>query len=203
MKDVLLVLAVISLAGRVEAAPTPAVTSPPEAIAPASATEELTVTAQATCLAPKPVSAAQRPKVVSTFPANGAMVRPGVLVMRITFDQPMSCKGFFTGIPKLRNPCPLGHQQWVLSFDRKTIRIICRAEPTAAYGVGVSDNPDATFLSLDGRALEPYEFRFTTSAAPNVLSTSESLDEDPDNPPPKPEFVPLELQTAHVKHEGG
>ena len=98
--------------------------------------EELTVTAQATCLDPKPDSFAVRPKIVSTFPANGAMVRPGVLVLRITFDQPMSCKGFFTGIPKLRNPCPLEHQHWVLSFDRKTIRTVCRADGVGAYGVG-------------------------------------------------------------------
>ena len=162
--------------------------------------EELSITAQATCLAPKPDSFAVRPKIVSTFPANGAMVRPGVVVLRITFDQPMSCKGFFTGIPKLRNPCPLEHQHWVLSFDRKTIRTTCRAEGVAAYGVGVSDNPDATFLSLAGRPLEPYEFRFTTSAAPDVLTAAESLDQDPANPPRQPEFTPVELQTAHVKH---
>jgi hypothetical protein len=167
---------------------------------PVSETEELTVTPEAACLAPKPDRSAPRPRVVSTFPANGAQVRPGVLVLRITFDRPMSCSGFFTGIPKLKNPCPLGHQQWTLSFDRKVIRTVCRVEPTGAYGVGVSGNPDATFLSLAARPLEPYEFRFTTSAAPDVLTTGESLDQDPDFPPPKPEFVPIELQTAHVKH---
>jgi hypothetical protein len=202
MKDVLLTgLAVVALAGAVEAKPKPAaVAATSEPAISISDADELTVTAQAACLDPKPDNFSPRPKILSTFPANGAMVRPGVLVLRITFDQPMSCKGFFIGIPKLRNPCPLEHQHWVLSFDRKTIRTACRADGVAAYGVGVSDNPDATFLSLAGRPLEPYEFRFTTSAAPGVLSAGESLGEDPANPPPKPEFTPIELQTAHVKH---
>ncbi|HLZ76256.1 hypothetical protein [Phenylobacterium sp.] len=201
MKDVLLVaLAILALGAAAQAQPKPApAAAPSDPAAAVSETEELTVTAQATCLEPKPDNFSPRPKVLSTFPANGAVVRPGVLVLRITFDQPMSCKGFFTGIPKLRNPCPLEHQHWLLSFDRRTIRTTCRAEGVASYGVGVSDNPDATFLSLAGRPLEPYEFRFTTSAAPDVLTPSESLGEDPANPPPKPEFVPLELQTAHVR----
>ncbi|MGZ3404163.1 MAG: hypothetical protein ACXWKN_14470 [Phenylobacterium sp.] len=200
MKDVLRV-ALVGLVLGGAAPPSAALAAQAnEAPAVASETDELTVTASAVCLDPKLDRSAPRPKVLSTFPADGAMVRPGVLVLRVTFDQPMSCKGFFTGLPKLRNPCPLGHQQWVLSFDRKTIRTICRAEPMGSYGVGVSDDPDATFLSLAGRALPPLEFRFSTSAAPDVLSTSESLGEDPANPPPQPEFTPLELKTAHVKH---
>lgn len=199
---VFVALAVLAFAGVAQAGPKPA---PVRAAAPnpaisVSDADELTVTARATCLEPKADNFAPRPKIVSTFPANGAMVRPGVLVLRVSFDQPMSCKGFFTGIPKLKNPCPLDHQQWVLSFDRKTIRTVCRAEPTGSYGVGVSDNPDATFLSLAARPLEPFEFRFTTSAAPDVLSARESLGEDPANPPPEPQFTPVELQTAHVKH---
>jgi hypothetical protein len=202
MKDILLVaLAGLAFASAAEAKPKPAPVAPaPEPAISISDADELTVTAQATCLDPKPDRSAARPKVLSTFPANGAMVRPGVLVLRVSFDQPMSCKGFFTGIPKLRNPCPLEHQKWTLSFDRKTIRTVCRAEPVGAYGIGVSDNPDATFLSLAGRPLPPFEFRFSTSAAPDVLSTRESLGEDPANPPPEPQFTPVELHTAHVKH---
>ena len=127
------------------------------------------------------------------------LCRPGVLVVRVTFDQPMSCKGFFTSIPKLKNPCPGGQQHWIVSFDRKTIRTVCHADGNVIYGIGVSDNPDATFLSLSGKPLDPYEFRFSTTVAPDVLSTGESLDQDPESQPPKPEFEPVELQTAHVK----
>jgi hypothetical protein len=200
MKDVLLVaLAILALGNAAEAKPQPVAATPADATAPTTNVEELTVTSEAACLAPKPESSALKPKIVSTFPANGAMVRPGVLVVRVTFDQPMSCKGFFTSIPKLRDPCPLGHQQWVVSFDRKTIRMVCHAEGNVAYGIGLSDNPDATFVSLGGRSLEPFEFRFLTSVAPDVLSPGESLDEDPDFPRPKPADQPLVLQEAHVK----
>ena len=87
----------------------------------------------------------------------------------------------------------------MVSFDRKTIRTVCHADGNVIYGIGVSDNPDATFVSLAGKALEPFEFRFSTTVAPDVLSTSESLDQDPESPPAKPEFTPLTLQEAHVK----
>jgi hypothetical protein len=200
MKDVLLVtLAILSLANVVEAKPPAKAAPAPDSAPPIPDAEELTVTPEAACLAPKPDNFAPRPKIVSTFPANGATVRPGVLVVRVTFDQPMSCKGFFTSIPKLKDPCPGGHQQWIVSFDRRTIRTVCHADGNVIYGIGVSDNPDATFISLAGKPLEPYEFRFATTVAPDVLSTSEALDQDPDSQPPKPEFVPLTLQEAHVK----
>ena len=128
-------------------------------------------------------------------------MRPGVLVVRVTFDQPMSCKGFLTGVRKLKNPCPDEHQHWVLSFDRTTIRTVCRTAADVAYGVGVNVDPAVGFLSLAGRPPEPFALRFTTSLEREVLSTGESLDEDPASKPPPPEFTPIPLQEAHVKKQ--
>jgi hypothetical protein len=200
MKDVSLVaLVVLSLAaGGAEAKPKPA-PPPADGAAPVSEVEELMVAPEAACLAPKLDRFAPKPKIVSTFPKDGDTVRPGILILRVTFDQPMSCKGFFTAIPKLKTPCPGGQQQWVESFDRRTVRTVCHAEGNVLYGIGVSDNPDATFLSLAGRPLDPFEFRFRTSIAPDVLTNGEALDEDPDSQAPKLEYVPLELKEAHVK----
>ena len=58
---------------------------------------ELIVTAPVKCV---PVDALHmrmggRPKVVSAFPGKGDVIRPGLLVMRVTFDQPMACEGRF------------------------------------------------------------------------------------------------------------
>jgi hypothetical protein len=198
MKDILLVtLAILSLANAVEAKSkaTPA----PDDTTPVADVEGLSVAPASVCVAPRVNTFAARPKIVSTYPAYGATVRPGVLVVRVTFDQPMSCKGFFTAVSKLKNPCPDEHQHWVLSFDRSTIRTVCRTAANVAYGVGVGVDPDAAFLSLSGRPPEPFAIRFTTSLAQEVLSTGESLNEDPASQPPKPEFTPLPLQEAHVK----
>ena len=171
-------------------------------VAQPTTVSDLSVMPQAECLQPKHDPQAAPPKVVSTFPANGAVIRPGVLVLRLTFDQPMSCKGFFTGVSHLKNPCPADEQRWVLSFDRRTIRTVCRAEPNTHYGVRLSeppvaDQPDATFMSLAGRPLGAYELAFTASAQASVLTVGDALAEDPDARPPEPQDVPMKVQEHH------
>ena len=161
--------------------------------------EGLTVTAAAQCLPSKLDNFAAHPKVVSTFPANGAMVRPGVLVIRVSFDQPMSCKGFFASVPSLPSPCPSDHQNWILSFDRRTIRTVCHSQPFTAYGVRIGDPLLSPLVSLAGRSLDSYEIRFTTSVGMDVRSTAESLAEDAEMQPALSAFEPLPLQEAHVK----
>jgi hypothetical protein len=173
-------------------------------IAQPTTVSDLSVMPQAECLQPKHDPQAPPPKVVSTFPANGAVVRPGLLVLRVTFDQPMSCKGFFTAASHLKNPCPADEQRWVLSFDRRTIRTVCRAEPNGHYGVRLSeppvaDQPDATFMSLAGRPLGVYAFTFTASSQASVLTVADSLAEDPEVRPPEPQDVPLKVQELHFK----
>ena len=55
------------------------------------------------------------PKVVSSFPAKGAVVRPGIVILRVTFDKPMACPGLLdTHAPlpdhgSLANPLSLIH----------------------------------------------------------------------------------------------
>ena len=133
MKDILLVtFAILSLASAVEAKPKAKPAPAPDDATPVADVEGLSVAPAPVCVAPKVNDFAPRPKIVSTYPAYGASVRPGVLVLRVTFDQPMSCRGFFTAVPKLKNPCPDGHQHWVLSFDRTTIRTVCRTAANVA-----------------------------------------------------------------------
>src|ERR1700761_6253877 len=63
--------------------------------------EGLTVKPDAVCKAPRlnRDTSIPKPVVESIFPAPGAVVRPGVLVVRITFNVAMSCNGVF-----LKNP---------------------------------------------------------------------------------------------------
>jgi hypothetical protein len=141
---------------------------------------ELTVTAKMKCLAPdKMAERAERPKVVSTFPGKGAVVRPGLLVIRVTFNQPMACEGALTVAPPLRNPCPGMPQQMLLSYDRRTVRTVCVVEPGAQYGVWLSREPTArSFLGLGGLPSEPYRLNFSTSAEPAVTTVCNALVED-------------------------
>ena len=112
---IVLGLAVLSWApGALGAPATPTVeelvVTAPKAIA------ELTVTAKLKCAeADRSGGARDRPRVVSTYPARGAVVRPGLVVMRVTFDQPMACSGRLAGLGPWVNPCPTGKQ------DRKSV----------------------------------------------------------------------------------
>jgi hypothetical protein len=146
---------------------------------------ELDVNGRERCEAPRLTPRGAWPKVISSFPANGAVIRPGVLVLRVTFNVPMSCSGFFTAWASLPSPCPEDQQHWVLTFDRRTIRAICHVDAASQYGVQMSDQPESRFFSVEGQPLSRYAFSFTTSDEAMVQTISESLDQDPLANPPR------------------
>ena len=141
---------------------------------------ELTVTAKAKCKPPESgASHATRPKVVDAYPARGAVERPGLLVVRVTFDQPMACEGRFDPIPPLANPCPGVLHDMLLSYDRRTVRTVCTVEPGMKYGFAVGQDPNApTFIGLTGLPAEAVKVAFETSDGPLVTDVCQALSED-------------------------
>ena len=176
----------IALAAAPTASP-PTVVSGLEVTAP-KLVEELIVQPHAKCLDAVP-DPGPLPRVVSTFPAAGSTVRPGVLVVRVTFDRPMTCSGFLRDLPRLKSPCPSSQQTMVLTFDRKTVRTVCIAEPSTAYhlavGGGLKD-----FVSLQGRPAQEVDLSFSTSDGPAVVSVPEALAEDSGMPAPGRSVAP-------------
>ena len=142
---------------------------------------ELTVTGKVKCLKPESSPAgAGRPRVVSSFPANGDVVRPGLLVIRVTFDQPMACQGIFTAAPPLQNPCPEDRQDMLLSLDRKTVRTVCLVEAGAKYAIWVTEDPTAGqgFVGLSGLPSEGRRLSFSTASEAPVSSVCVAMMED-------------------------
>jgi hypothetical protein len=84
----------------------------------------------------------------------------------------------FLSAPALRNACPGLVHELVLSFDRRTIRTACHAEPDAHYGVQINHLNRFKFVGLSGWPAQPYELTFTTSNATPVRSLEEALAED-------------------------
>jgi hypothetical protein len=183
-----LAVAIIGLPpARTAAAPKPA---PPEGamvseliVTATKSVSELTVTAKIKCLDPDRLAErAERPKVVSSYPAKGAVVRPGLLIVRVTFDQPMACDGLLLRDAPRRNPCPGSPQQFLLSYDRRTVRTVCVVEPGVEYGLALSTDPEArpSFIGLTGLPSLPYRLDFTTSAQPAVTTVCGALAQDED-----------------------
>ncbi len=142
--------------------------------------EELTVTARIKCLEPeKDAERAQRPQIVSNFPEKGAVVRLGLLIVRVTFNQPMACNGLFLTDPPLQNPCPGSQQNMLLSYDRRTVRTVCVVEPNSHYGLLTNrDLNGKVFTGLSGLPAESHELNFTTSAEAPLTTVCDALVED-------------------------
>lgn len=147
----------------------------------AKTVSELTVTAQVKCLAPDRMpERAQRPRVVDSWPRKGAVVRPGLLVVRVTFDRPMACAGVFAANPPRMDPCPGTPREMVLSYDRRTVRTVCLVSAGTSYGLALSQDPNAggAFMGLAGLPSLPYRLDFVTAAGPPVATVCEALTED-------------------------
>jgi hypothetical protein len=178
-------------AGALAVRPQPAAAAPPpvansattvsELIVTATKTvSELTVTPKIKCLKPDAGSGRMnRPRIVSSYPAKGDVVRPGLLVVRVTFDQPMACDGLFTAAPPLEDPCPQTSQDLLLSLDRKTVRTVCLVAADTQYGLWVTQDPTAhSFIGLGGLPSESYRLNFATSSGSAVASICDAMLED-------------------------
>ena len=157
----------------------------------------------AKCLRPRhpPDKSIPEPVVVSTFPPRGAVVRPGILVLRITFNVAMSCDGIFLTSPPLEKPCGEARvQDMRLSYDRMTIRMKCTVAPNRRYGLRLNNDPEhdqlkpstlqkVNFASLAGSALQPFELTFSTSSCPDVISVEAAEREDSEAPANAPELA--------------
>jgi hypothetical protein len=159
----------------------PAAASGPVVVGP-DTVQALTIKPHAKCLAAEPATA-PAPKLVSIFPSDGQVVRPGLLVFRVTFDRPMTCGGFLTALAKFASPCPQHEQTFVETFDHKTVRTLCVTQPGQAYGVVVGGDCSQPFVSLDGQQFQPLAVRFRTSDGQPVSSVPEALAEEAAGPP--------------------
>jgi hypothetical protein len=113
------------------------------------------------------VQAVPPPAVVATYPAQGATVAPGVLVLKIVFDQHMTADAWsYSKLSDGEDPNCLGTPR--LLTDEKTFVLLCTTDPGKAYGVGVNLIPGKAFVDRGGRRPPPVELRFKTSTAEPV-----------------------------------
>jgi hypothetical protein len=113
------------------------------------------------------------PKLVSTFPSKGATVRPGVLVLRLTFDKPMTCDGLLDSVLDGLNPCPAPLLAPLFSRDRRTFVTVCRIEGGNRYGLRLD-----RFTSLAGHPLGLRYLAFATSQDRPIASIRDAMVQD-------------------------
>ncbi len=100
------------------------------------------------------------PKVAASYPANGAAVGAGVLVVKIVFDQPMKPDAWSYGAtddgafpPCLANPRLLA--------DQRTFVLLCTASARQAFAMEINAAP--AFASDQERLAHRTVLRFSTT----------------------------------------
>ena len=127
------------------------------------------------------------PKLLSAYPAREATVRRGIVILRLTFDRPMTCEGLLDLAAGYPNPCPAPLTNPLFSRDRRTFLTVCvvgdgqdkaqsdwRKDKTAVLCGGclvVYRLRLDRFTSLSGKPLEPLTVEFKVDPASRPVRT--------------------------------
>ena len=120
----------------------------------------------------------QKPKVVSTWPAAGQAIAPGVLVLKVTFDQQMTPRDFAYGLGTGAEALSCLKTPRLLN-DAKTFVLLCTTLPGKTYAVGLNSAPAGVapirFSNLAENPAEPSQLTFTTTAGEPVTKLRDAI----------------------------
>ena len=118
----------------------------------------------------------QKPKVVATWPAADQAVAPGVLVLKVVFDQPMTPRDFAYGLGAGADALQCLKTPRLLN-DTKTFVLLCTTLPGKTYAIAL--NPDApggpAFSNLAENRAEPSQLSFTTQTGEPVTKLRDAI----------------------------
>jgi hypothetical protein len=115
----------------------------------------------------------QLPAVISTYPAAGAVVTPGVVVLKITFDQKMTPGAFRFDRSEDRYPSCLARPR--LLPDEKTFVLLCTVGPDSKFAMQLNGPGDGGFANLADQRATPMVLRFSTKDGLSLASMKEAL----------------------------
>jgi hypothetical protein len=102
------------------------------------------------------------PKIVNSFPGPGQVIAPGVLVLRITFNQEMDEYSFaFAATVGGRMPDCLKTPR--LLNDKKTFVLLCTTAHGSAYSLTFNASPHSGFTNIGGTHAAPVRLAFSTN----------------------------------------
>lgn len=102
------------------------------------------------------------PKLAKSYPAAGQAMAAGILVMSVTFDQPMLPTGFdFGQAPGGEPPHCLKTPR--LLDDKKTFVLLCTTEPSKTYALSFNAQPQGGFQNVAEHRAQPATLNFSTT----------------------------------------
>ncbi len=118
------------------------------------------------------------PQVQSTFPASGAKVAPGLLVLRVTYDTRMRPEGWAYA-QEAGADYPDCAKAPRLLDDKRSFVLICRTLPGRRYAVWFNRPPMDDFSSFGRRPAPPFELKFATTDDEPVRTLTQAMKADP------------------------
>ena len=119
-----------------------------------------------------------KPKVVATWPAADQAVAPGVLVLKVAFDQPMTPRDFAYRLDAGAQPLDCLKTPRLLN-DAKTFVLLCTTLPGKTYTVGLNNAPASAapgrFSNLSENPAEPSQLTFTTQTGEPVTKLRDAI----------------------------
>jgi hypothetical protein len=124
----------------------------------------------------------ETPKVVGVYPAQGASIAPGILIIRVTYDTRMQGQSW-SYVSSRDGEYPECAESPRLLDDHKSFALICRTLPKKTYALWFNHGDYQNFTSISHRPAAAYELKFTTSDADPVWTLEDAIKADPGLPP--------------------
>jgi hypothetical protein len=114
------------------------------------------------------------PKLVASYPAEGQAVTPGVLVLKLTFDQAMTKSGFdIAAAPGAQAPDCVKTPR--LLNDGKTFVLLCSTRRGQHYGLSFNAEPEGGFQNTAEHRAAPATLGFSTTMDEPIRSLPEAM----------------------------
>lgn len=114
------------------------------------------------------------PKLVSTYPARDQVVAPGVLILKVAFDQQMSPTAWNYAPAAGAEPMDCVKTPRLLA-DQKTFVLLCRVLPNRTYGVTLNAERAGGFANLGDNPAETAVLTFKVGADAPVTTMRRAM----------------------------
>jgi len=113
-------------------------------------------------VAPLVISAGPAPKLLSSFPADGATVAAGVITVTLKFDQLLAKKSSLLNLsPSLGASAPSCLAEPRELDDGKTLVMLCATRPGRTYALTLG--PGSGLMGADEKSIQAADLHFSTN----------------------------------------
>ena len=113
------------------------------------------------------------PKVVDTFPAEGKTIAPGVLIVKVVFDQKMDPGGWDYGKGADAYPQCLDRPR--LLPDEKTFVLLCTAPSKGKFSMTFDASGKGGFENLAGQKATMATLNFATDDSKSIPNIADAM----------------------------